>query len=368
MRAMHRMNLYLLQQTAIGVAGAAAVLIAVILLIDFVETSRDIATRADISAAYVFYLTTLKAPLLVQETLPFIVLFGVLWSFFRLNRRSELVVMRASGFSAWRMLAAPLVLAGLIGVAAATVLNPIGAAANAAFDRARERVLDGRTGAESRPDGPVWLREATTDGYVIINGERLTPESARIESPVFHVYTFLESGAAELDRRIDADQAELGGGFWSLTDAVERRVGEAPASLGDIALPTSVGAQALFERARSPGGVSFWRLPDVIASARQAGLSTRAYELRWHSLASQPVMLIAAALLAVAATLRLVRLGGAAGFALAGGLSGFVLYFVQELMLSLGTAGALSPVSAAWTAPLLFSGVALFYVAATEDG
>jgi lipopolysaccharide export system permease protein len=357
-----------MQQTALGIAGAAAVLVAVILLIDFVETSRDIATRADISAVYVFYLTTLKAPLLVQETLPFIVLFGVLWSFFRLNRRSELIVMRASGYSAWRMLTPPLLLAGLLGVFGATLLNPIGAAANAAFDRAREQVLEGRTGAESRPDGPVWLREATTDGYIIISGAQLRAESARIEQPVFHIYTFLEGGAAELDRRIDAETAELGGGFWSLADAVERRVGEAPAGLGDIALPTSIGAQALFERARSPGGVSFWRLPDVIASARQAGLSTRAYELRWHALASQPVILIAAALLAVAATLRLVRLGGAAGFAMAGGLSGFLLYFVQELMLSLGSAGALSPVSAAWTAPLVFSAAALFYVASTEDG
>ena len=61
-----------------------------------------------------------------------------------------------------------------------------------------------------------------------------------------------------------------------------------------------------------------------------------AYELRWHGLLAQPLMLVAAALMGIAATLRLHRLGGAAGFAAAGAIAGFILYFSQELMLGLG--------------------------------
>lgn len=365
---MSRMGRYLLVQSALGTAMAAAVLIAVILLIDFVETSRDIATRADISALRVFSLTLLKTPMLVQETLPFMVLFGVLFTFFRLNRRSELIVMRASGYSAWRMLAPPVVLGLVLGALGSAALNPLGAAANAEFERERDRILEGRTGADARPDGPVWLREPTADGFIIIGAARLEAEASRLHDPVFHVYTLAGGGAPTLDRRIDAAEGVLGGGFWQLIDAVERKEFQAPNPLGDIALPTSIGAQALFERARSPGGVSFWRLPDVIESAREAGLSTRAYELRWQALLAQPLMLAAAALLAVTATLRLVRLGGAAGFALAGGAAGFLLYFLQELFLSLGSAGALAPATAAWTAPLLFALGALIFVAATEDG
>ncbi|MEO1039483.1 MAG: LptF/LptG family permease [Pseudomonadota bacterium] len=364
---MNRLNRYLFFQTLIGVVGAAAVVLAVILLIDFVETSRDIATRADISAPRVFALTLMRAPLLVQDTLPFIMLFGVLWAFFRLNRRSEFIVMRASGFSAWGMAAAPVTLAVVIGAFGALALNPLGAASNAAFERERERLLEGRTGQETRAEGPVWLREGRSDGYVLITAEGLDADGNALDRPTFRVYSTTQ-GSPQMDRRIDADRAVLSSGFWTLANALERRAGAEAIQLGQVSVPTQIGRQALFERARSPIGVSFWRMPEVITSAREAGLSTRAYELRWQGMLALPLMLAAAALVAVAATLRLARLGGAAGFALAGGLSGFLLYFTQQLFLSLGSAGAMEPITAAWTAPALFVLAGLAYIAQTEDG
>lgn len=365
---MKTLSRYLFVQTLLGVAAAAAVIVAVIVLIDFVETSRDIATRASITPLQAVRLTLLKAPLLVQETLPFIILFGTLWTFFRLNRRSELIVMRASGFSAWRILGPVAALALILGLLGSMVLNPVGAMTQARFELVRERLLEGQTGTAAVATGPVWLREETPEGFSIITAGGFEPDDGELHAPVFRVYSQSQTGAPRLDYRIEAERARLGGGFWSLDNAIQLAEDAPRRQLGDVALPTSVGRQALFERARSPGGVSFWNLPGVIASAQDAGLSTRAYELRLQALLAQPLTLIAAALLAVAATLRLVRLGGAAGFALAGGAAGFLLYFLQELMMSLGRAGSLDTVSAAWSAPAIFVLCAVYYIAHTEDG
>lgn len=359
---------YLFMQTLLGVAAAAGVIVAVIVLVDFVETSRDIATRADITPFQAIQLTLLKSPYLVQETLPFIVLFGTLWTFFRLNRRSELIVMRASGVSAWRILGPAVVLAFILGLLGSMVLNPVGAMSQARFELIRERLLEGQTGTAAVATGPVWLREETSDGFSIITAAGFEPDAGELREPVFRVYSRSQAGVPRLDHRIEAERARLGGGFWSLEGAVQLAEDEPRTHLGEVALPTSVGRQALFERARSPGGVSFWKLPGVIASAREAGLSTRAYELRFQALLAQPLTLIAAALLAVAATLRLVRLGGAAGFALAGGAAGFLLYFLQQLLMSLGRAETLDTISAAWTAPAIFVLCAVYYIAQTEDG
>jgi lipopolysaccharide export system permease protein len=364
---MRTLTRYLMWQTFTGVLGAAMVVVAVILLIDFVETSRDVGTRVEASAIDILGLSALKTPLLVQDTLPFIVLFGVLWTFFRLNRRSELIVMRASGLSAWRIMTPPVVLALLVGALGATALNPLGAAANARFESARASILaDG--GAPAAGGEAVWLREATPDGWVVITADAIEADAGALTSPVFRFYVISGAGGPELDRQISASRAALIPGFWRLEDARELRAGEAVAALGEVGVPTAIGRQALFERVRSPAGVSFWRLPDVIVSAGQAGLSTRAYELRWQGLLAQPLMMAAAALLGVVATLRLVRLGGAAAFAFAGGLGGFILYFLQELMTGLGAAGTLDPVTAVWTAPAVFVLGGLLYIATTEDG
>jgi lipopolysaccharide export system permease protein len=365
---MTRLSRYIFIQTLIGVLAAAGVISAVILLIDFVETSRDIATRADISALQALQLSFLKAPLLVQDALPFMVLFGVLFTFFRLSRRSELIVMRASGYSAWRILAPAAVLTLVMGVLSATALNPLGSSANARFETLRDELLGGQTGEARGAAGEVWLREQRRDGFTIITADSLDPDTATLTSPVFRTYLVGDRGEPRLDRRIMAGQARLGGGFWTLDQALEARPGDTPVDLGAVSLPTTIGGQALFERARSPGATAFWDLPDVIESAREAGLSSLPYELRWHSLLAQPLVLMAAALLGVAATLRLHRMGGAAGFATAGAVAGFAMYFTQELLLGLGSSGALNPITASWTAPILFALGGLFFIAATEDG
>jgi lipopolysaccharide export system permease protein len=358
---------YLLWQTLLGIAGAAIVVTAVILLVDFVETSRDVATRVEVSALQVVMFSLLKLPLLLQDTLPFIILFGVLWTFFRLNRRSELIVMRASGVSAWRIMAPAVVLALLVGVAGSTGLNPLGAASNAAFEARRAALFEDRPASQVHT-ARTWLREVREDGFVLIAAEGM--EGDRLIAPVFRMYAYggPDQRTPLLERLIQASSAELAGGFWRLSGAIEHRPDEESAALGDVSLPTTTGREALFERARSAAGVSFWRLPEVIVSAREAGLSTRVYELRWQALLAQPLLLAAAGLLGVAATLRLARLGGAAGFALAGGLGGFMLYFLQRMLAGLGSAGALDPVSAAWSAPALFALVAVLYIAMTEDG
>lgn len=358
---------YLLWQAFLGMAGAAIVVIAVILLIDFVETSRDIATRVDISPADAALFSVLKLPLLLQDTLPFIVLFGVLWTFFRLNRRSELIVMRASGVSVWRIMTPVAGLALATGLAGSLLLNPLGALSSAEFEARRAALLEGRS-IEETGTARVWLREVREDSFVIIGAQGI--EESRLIRPVFRVYNRPdgEGGLPVLEQQLDARQARLAGGFWILSDAVEHRPGAGAARLGEVSVPTTTGREALFERTRSAQGVSFWRLPDVIVSAREAGLSTTVYEIRWQSLLAQPLLLAAAALMAIAATLRLTRLGGAAGFALAGGLGGFLLYFLQRMLAGLGTAGNLDPVSAAWSAPALFALTALLYIAVTEDG
>jgi lipopolysaccharide export system permease protein len=364
---MTRLWRYIFMQTLIGVLAAAAVIIAVIVLIDYVETSRDIATRADIGALQAFELTVLKAPLLVQDTMPFIVLFGVLFTFFRLSRRSELIVMRASGYSAWRILTPAAFLCIALGLASATLLNPIGAQSNARFESLRDQMLDGRTGEERGAAGRIWLREPSTDGFVVITADSLDAQTATLTNPTFRQYR-LNDDSPDLERQITARSARLTSGFWAIEGALEAEVGDVQRAVGSLGLPTQIRPQALFERARSPGAISFWDLPGVISSARAAGLSSRPYEMRWHALLSQPVLLLAAALLALAATFRLHRSGGAARFAAAGAVAGFGLYFTQELLLGLGASGALNPATAAWSAPALFAFCGLFFIALTEDG
>ncbi|MEE2524779.1 LptF/LptG family permease [Hyphobacterium sp. HN65] len=362
----NKLGRYLARQILFGLLVAGAIVATIIILVDFVEQSRAIGTRIEISAFELLTLTMMRAPLLLEETLPFIFLFGVLFALFRLNRRSELVVMRASGYSAWRIVTPAVMIALVFGLLAATLLNPLGSALNAEFEARRDQLTEIETDTPRAEQ--IWLRETTSDGFIVISAGQLEENVRELLHPVFHFYVTSENGTPDLDRRVSADLARLAAGFWTLENAVELSPGAEPLEIGEVSLPTSIDRQSLFERIRSPRGVSFWDLPGLIASAEASGLAVERFELRWQGLLTLPLTLIAASLIAAAATLRLYRLGGAAAFALTGGAAGFLVYFVQEVLHTLGENGTLPPITAAWAAPMITTLLALAYIASTEDG
>ena len=67
---MNRLERYVLTRTLGSVAAALAVISAVILLIQFVDLSRTIGVRADVSASDVFGLTLLKSPGVIEISCP----------------------------------------------------------------------------------------------------------------------------------------------------------------------------------------------------------------------------------------------------------------------------------------------------------
>jgi lipopolysaccharide export system permease protein len=71
---------YVLTRTLIGVGGALGVLVAIVMLIDFVELSRTVGTNRFhvVTPTDVLNLTFLGTPSKMIQLLPFAFLFGVL--------------------------------------------------------------------------------------------------------------------------------------------------------------------------------------------------------------------------------------------------------------------------------------------------
>ena len=98
------LSFYIARWTLRGVLLAFLIVTAIIALVDYVEASRNIGAESEISSFQLLILTALKIPKLIEQTIPFVVLFGVMGTLSSMNKRSELTVMRAAGLSAWRFL------------------------------------------------------------------------------------------------------------------------------------------------------------------------------------------------------------------------------------------------------------------------
>ncbi len=362
-----RLERYVLSRTLLGVAGALAVIGSVILLIDFVEVSRTVGGRGDAGFPRLLWLTLLKAPSTILTLLPFAFLFGTLAAFVGLNRRSELIAMRAAGVSAWRFILPATVAAFLVGTVTVAALNPMAAMLGAQFEQSRDAVLE-----EFQTSTPkdTWLRQGDDSSQVVIRARShdQVDGAVRLKDVSMFIYRVNASGGLEFSRRIEADEARLMPGYWQLRGVREAAPGAGSVRSETLSIPSTLDEQAAIERFTTPEAIAFWRLPATIRGTESAGFSALPYRLRLHQLLATPILFAAMSLLAAGFSLRLMRLGGLAALAGSGVALGFVFFFFNQFCGALGKAEIVPAFAAAWAPPVLALLSGLTLLCYTEDG
>ncbi|MEJ0024206.1 MAG: LPS export ABC transporter permease LptG [Alphaproteobacteria bacterium] len=361
-----RLGLYLARQTLLSIGLTQAGVIVTVLLIDLVEQLRALSGKTPLALLSAIYLTMLKTPLLVEQTLPFVVLVGTMIVVVRLNRRSELIAMRAAGVSAWRFLTPTAATALTLGILSSIALDPVASTLYQAYKARANELLETRQSAANGND--VWLRQGDGAQQTVIHANVADPRSGALTDATFLVFDVQPDSSLKFSRRIVAKRADLRDGFWQLRDVTEALAGAKPEAFAQLALPTVLRQQALQDRVVDPSTLSFWRLPGFLAESRQAGLAPLRYELRWQALLSAPAFLAAMAAIGAVFCLRLPRLGGLGQMAATGVAIGFGLYFANRLVSAFASADAIPPLVAAWAPPCagLFAAMALISLA--EDG
>ena len=302
-----RIEIYVLIQQLRALGVALAVISALVMLIDFVEVSRGVGSDQDLSALRILGLVALKSPAVIVQLLPFVFLFGTLGAYIGLNRRSELVAMRAAGVSAWRFVLPAAGMAFALGVLTVTVLGPLASAGDGLWQRERARISGAAN--DDRTDAPIWLREGDDQRQMIIRAGRQDRANARLLDVTFFIYVTDAEGNRDFSERIDAQSAALSAGRWRLTNAVGASIGQRAVAYSSLDLVSSLADEEAFERFARPQSTPFWSLPNQIQRIEDAGFASTAYRLRLQQLLATPLVFAAMSILAAAFSLRLMRLG-----------------------------------------------------------
>ena len=364
---MTRIQAYVLLRALLGVGAVLAVVASVVALVDFVELSRTVGGRADIGFFALVELVVLEAPSVMLVLTPFVFLFGVMGAFVALNRRSELVAMRAAGVSAWRFVFPAAIAASLIGVIVIVALNPAAAALNARFEDRRAALgQDGSSGARQE----LWLRQADDGNQVVIHARAhdTFKGAIRLRGVSFFIQSAEGADQMSSSRRIEAEEAILTPGFWRLRNVREARPGAGLVRSEQLMIPSTLDRRTAMEKFVAPSAVGFWDLPGTIRAAELAGYSAAAYDLRLQQLFALPLLLAAMSILAASFSLRLMRLGDLVGLAAAGVALGFGVFFFNQFCGALGATEVIPVSLAAWATPILALLCGLTLLFWTEDG
>ncbi|MEC9469370.1 MAG: LPS export ABC transporter permease LptG [Pseudomonadota bacterium] len=339
----------------------AAVLI---YLFDVQEQVRRGCDREGFSVLRVAMISALRVPLLLEQVIPFTVLFGAIAAFVTLSRGLELVVARASGISVWQF-SLPAILVGIVlGILSITVYNP----AAVWFQQKSDEAAAGLFGSEQsfllQSSNDVWVRQDGLDGESVLLAKQLLEGGTLLQGVT--IFTFDKDGTFR--ERIEADEARLGDQIWYLDNAIVYTTEQDPQPYGQYQISTFLTATEVRESIGSPESISFWNLPRFIELARNAGLPAYRYNLQYQTLLARPLLLVAMILIAAAVSLKVSRFGGLGSMILGGILSGFVLYVLTELAKDFGGAGIVPPLVAAWAPGIFGVLMGLTILLNQEDG
>jgi lipopolysaccharide export system permease protein len=358
---------YLGRQFFVSFIGFISVLLVVIYLIDTLELIRRAASHPEVTFFQIARMSFFQLPDVGQQLFQFAVLFGALFTFWRLTRTSELVVLRAVGVSAWEFLLPAVLVAITIGIVKVTIVNPIGSVFSARFEEMDNTLLRGKTSTIDLSAGGLWLRQSGEDSYTIIHATNVDSTTWRLKDVSIY---FLTNGD-QLTGRLDAPDAALVGQNWEVDGGSFNRADrpdEPPTLVARTLIPTDITPGKIQEIFASPKSHSFWTILHYIHTMEATGISAIRLRLQYLGLLADPFLYGGLVLLAAAAALRQTRRGGTLFVIATGIVAAFALFFLGNVTRALGESETIPIILAAWTPAglSLLGGIgALLYL---EDG
>ena len=291
------------------------------------------------------------------EVLPQGVLIGLIVGLVGLQQSREMLVMKGTGLSIWRLMRGPLMALFALGFV-------VGLGADALVVSLNRTLSPGNTlsAGDSRP-GSIWIEETGASPYVLsaafahASGDRLDD-----------VKVFLPGGPDTPRRRIEAASASLVDGAWQFDTALQLQAHKPIETLTNYRLPTTRSAADMRARLASVQDRTWYEL---LAELRD-GLSDPAQlaetVTRLVELLALPASLIGSATIAFAFTAGYRRDNKYATTVLYGVVLGFVVYVVSELAVRAGAAGVIDPLVAVLGPPALAAVIGVTVLLHREDG
>ncbi|MDX2201169.1 MAG: LPS export ABC transporter permease LptG [Hyphomicrobiaceae bacterium] len=355
---------YIGKRFLVMILGAFSICCALIYMIDMVELLRMSRRAQDLSFAGLLWIGLLRMPAFTELVLAFAVMVGSISALLSLNRRSELIVMRAGGMSVWQFIGPGVIVVFLLGVAAVTLYNPLAAYARAESERLIAIHFGQEASLLSASGSDAWLRQDGADGQSVVTAAHSANQGLTLSGVIF--FQFDKSG--HFLERIDAERATLGVGTWDLVNATISKPGQEPVRQANYTVSTYLTREKVSDALGSEIAISFWQLPDLIQLAERTGLSAARYKMHYATLLSRPALLLSMVVLAATVSLRSFRSGGIQTMVLSGMVGGIGFFLLTEVSRQVGLAGLVAPATAVWMPICLALCVSLTVLLHQEDG
>lgn len=345
---------YLRRRVAGQMFGLLIALAALTQLIELLETTTEVLDLG-LGAGGVLHYAALRIPAHLELALPLAGLLGTMAAFFAMARTREITALRAAGIGLGRVMLYLLpvpVLFALLHVALSQKLVPLA-------EGALKTWWDAAVPLEEREVDPEWVR--TSNGIVLF--QRHSADGRLL----LDVRLFERDAEGLLALRTRAREARWLDGYWQLSGAtyLDTRPDAPPPVGAQRRWDTNLRPEDVVRLDEDDPHLSSVDLAAVIGGERVSTRPRSFYETVLMQSFAAPFTVFIMMLLAVPAALVSER-GGGGGRMLGALMLGLGFLLVNGMFSAFGTSGRISPVVAAFAAPLAFLLLGLWQLRSCE--
>ncbi|USO01816.1 MAG: LptF/LptG family permease [Alphaproteobacteria bacterium] len=317
-----------------------------IFLVDVMSIFRRAVLLPHISTLLVIKMGLLRVPYLFEQVAPIVMLVATMVCLWSLNRRNELVIIKAIGGS-FRQIMLPFLLVGIvIGAVDLVLLNSLSRFMVKRFEFLEARHLQHGDQQFLASENGIWTRlieENNSRIYRIASINRKTGVLRGIS------VLFFDRAGVTLHKRIDAELGQLDGyGALNLAKAWIVSPASPPYYVETISVQSKLQQKDIEERYLNPKLLSFWQIPKIIHLLEKSGIIVDAYSLYWHASLARVFWMLGMILAGGIFLMHPLREGGVMTKSLLTLGAGFFLFTFREISLAMGLSGVLPIQASAW--------------------
>lgn len=359
---------YLIKHIIVNFLAVLLMVMSIVLMFEVIELLRRTSDRTDVDAWFVIQMAVTKLPRTLEMVFPFVMMIAAMITFWRFSKSNEFVIVRAAGVSIWGFLTPVLFAVFLIGVVNVAAVNPIAAQMYEAYETLDYRFKTKNPKAVLFSDKGLWIREAIDDKrFLVLQAKSIRQEGKTL---LLRDVDILEMDRnSQLLKRVEAFAAVLDKHEFELKDVKVYEAGKPTLNVNNVKYHTSLNLERIKENFIDPEAISFWDLPSTIRFYEMSGFSAQRHHMRYLLLLASPFMLCAMVLVAAVFALRPNGRRGGMMYLIVGGIAtGFLVYFMSQVIYAFGLNGYIPSFFAAWTPALIATLISVSILLHLEDG
>ncbi len=356
------MDVYLAKIFVVRYAIILAGLIATLQMLDLLAKSEEVLAGEGAVYGDLWRYVTLRVPHLISLFSPFVALLASILTLSVLNVNSEIIIMKASGWSAFRIITPLMAVSLLIGAVSFVFSEMVTVPA-----RAELRNWEENNFAADIPPAPDSVYNAwVTDGQNLVKAESASRNGSILL--LDQVTQYIRNSEKDITNIIKADFAVHRDAGWKLYGVKDFDVNTHEIKvLENLDWETSIPPERFISLAIIADQVNLPRLRRAINQLQSEGHDTsNLYTMLLQKYVS-PLSTLLMPLLAGLAAFGLHRGGNLLGRILVSLSLGFGFFVVNNLFVALGQYGAVPPIIAAWLPFLLFGLAGISFILLTEE-